>query len=128
MWTKDLLELQKQIDDKDEFLHTLKTDFFSNRVFVFTPKGDVVDLPEGATPIDFAYAIHSKIGDSMSHAKVNGKMVSIETQLKRGDVVEIVVNKNAHPSGKWLDYVKTNMAKRHIQKYLEVQEEAKKTK
>ncbi len=118
-WTKDLLELQKNIEDKDEFLHTLKTDFFSTRVFVFTPKGDVVDLPEGATPIDYAYSIHSKIGDKMSHAKVNGKMVAIETKLKRGDVVEIVTNKNGHPTEKWLDYVKTNMAKRNIQKYLE---------
>jgi guanosine-3',5'-bis(diphosphate) 3'-pyrophosphohydrolase len=118
-WTKDLLELQKQIEDREEFLHTLKTDFFSNRVFVFTPKGDVIDLPEGATPIDFAYAVHSKIGDKMSHAKVNGKMVSIETLLKRGDVIEIVLNKNGHPSHKWLEHVKTNMAKRHIQKYLE---------
>lgn len=118
-WTKDLLELQKNVTDEHEFLHTLKTDFFSNRVFVFTPKGDVVDLPEGATPIDFAYAIHSKIGDKMSHAKVNGKMVSIDTVLKRGDIVEIVTNKNSHPTPKWLEYVKTSMAKRHIQKYLE---------
>lgn len=118
-WTKDLLELQKNIEDKDEFLHTLKTDFFQTRTFVFTPKGDVVDLPEGSTPIDFAYAIHSKIGDKLSHAKVNGKMVSIDTILKRGDVVEIVTNKNGHPTEKWLDYVQTNMAKRHIQKYLE---------
>jgi GTP pyrophosphokinase len=118
-WTKDLLELQKTIKDKEEFLHTLKTDFFENRVFVFTPKGDVVDLPEGATPIDFAYSIHSKIGDKMSHAKVNGKMVSIETKLRRGDVVEIVTNKNGKPTEKWLDHVKTNMAKRHIQKFLE---------
>lgn len=118
-WTKDLLELQKNIPDVNEFLHTIKTDFFSNRVFVFTPKGDVVDLPEGATPIDFAYAIHSKVGDKMSHAKVNGKMVSIDTKLKRGDVIEIVTNKNGHPTEKWLDYVKTNMAKRHIQRYIE---------
>jgi GTP pyrophosphokinase len=118
-WTKDLLELQKNIEDRDEFLHTLKTDFFQTRTFVFTPKGDVVDLPEGSTPIDFAYAIHSKIGDTMSHAKVNGKMVSIDTVLKRGDVVEIVTNKNGHPTAKWLDHVKTSMAKRSIQKYLE---------
>jgi GTP pyrophosphokinase len=118
-WTKDLLELQQQIEDKEEFLHTLKTDFFSSRVFVFTPKGDVVDLPEGSTPIDFAYAIHSKIGDKMSHAKVNGKMVSIDTVLRRGDVVEIVTNKNGHPTAKWLDHVKTSMAKRHIQRWIE---------
>jgi GTP pyrophosphokinase len=124
-WTKDLLELQKQIEDKDEFLHTLKTDFFQARVFVFTPKGDVVDLPEGSTPIDFAYAIHSKIGDKIKEAKVNGKLVSFETQLKRGDVVEIIQGKNAHPSEKWLDIIKTNMARRHIQKYLETHDKKK---
>jgi len=118
-WTKDLLELQKTITDKEEFLHTLKTDFFQTRVFVLTPKGDVVDLPEGATPIDFAYNIHSKIGDTMSHAKINGKLTSIDTKLKRGDVVEIITNKNGRPTSKWLDHVKTSIAKRHIQKYLE---------
>lgn len=125
-WTKDLLELQKNVEDKEEFLHTLKTDFFQARTFVFTPKGDVVDLPEGSTPIDFAYAIHSKIGDKMSHAKINGKMVSIDTILKRGDVIEIVTTKNGHPTSKWLDHVKTNMAKRHIQRYIESIAEIKK--
>lgn len=118
-WTKDLLELQRQIEDKDEYLHTLKTDFFQTRVFVFTPKGDVIDLPEGSTPIDFAYAVHSKIGDKMREAKVNGKLVSFDTILKRGDVIEIVTAKNAKPSEKWLENVKTNMARRHILKYLE---------
>jgi GTP pyrophosphokinase len=118
-WTKDLLELQKQIEDKDEFLHTLKTDFFQTRVFVFTPKGDVIDLPEGSTPIDFAYAVHSKIGDKMKEAKVNGKLVSFDTPLKRGDVIEIVTGKNSRPSEKWLEHVKTNMAKKQILKYLE---------
>jgi GTP pyrophosphokinase len=118
-WTKDLLELQKQIVDKDEYLHTLKTDFFQTRVFVFTPKGDVIDLPEGSTPIDFAYAVHSKIGDKMREAKVNGKLVSFDTILKRGDVIEIVTAKNAKPSEKWLENVKTNMARRHILKYLQ---------
>ena len=125
-WTKDLLELQKQIEDKDEYLHTLKTDFFQTRVFVFTPKGDVIDLPEGSTPIDFAYAVHSKIGDKIKEAKVNGKLVSFDTILKRGDVIEIVTGKNAHPSEKWLEDVKTNMAKRHILKYLENQQQSKK--
>lgn len=120
-WTKDLLELQKNIEDRDEFLHTLKTDFFQTRVFVFTPKGDVVDLPEGSTPIDFAYAIHSKIGDKIKEAKVNGKLVSFETILKRGDVIEIVQGKNAKPSEKWLEHAKTNIAKRHILRFLETQ-------
>lgn len=118
-WTQDLLELQKNIPDKEEFLHTLKTDFFSNRVFVFTPKGDVVDLPDGSTPIDFAYTIHSRLGNEMSHAKVNGKMESIETILKRGDTVEIVTSKNAKPTVKWLAHVKTSIARRQIQRYLE---------
>jgi GTP pyrophosphokinase len=118
-WTKDLLELQQQIVDKEEYLHTLKTDFFQTRVFVFTPKGDVIDLPEGSTPIDFAYAVHSKIGDKMKEAKVNGKLVSFDTVLKRGDVIEIVTGKNAKPSEKWLEHVKTNMARRHILKHLE---------
>ncbi len=118
-WTKDLLELQKNIVGSDEFLHTLKTDFFSKRVFVFTPNGDVVDLPDGSTPIDFAFTIHSEIGEKMSHAKINGKMESIDTILKRGDTVEIVTGKNAKPTSKWLDYVKTNIAKRNILKYLE---------
>jgi guanosine-3',5'-bis(diphosphate) 3'-pyrophosphohydrolase len=118
-WTKDLLELQKEVKDTQEFLNTLKTDFFENRVFVFTPKGDVVDLPENSSVIDFAFAIHTDIGIHIQSAIVNGKLVSLDTRLKRGDVIKIVVNKNQKPSHKWLEHCKTSFAKKQIQKYLE---------
>lgn len=94
-------------------------DFFKNRVFVYTPKGDVIDLPEDSSPIDFAYAIHSNIGNHLSGAKVNGKLVSIETKLKNGDIVEIETKESAGPKRKWLDSTKTTMAKRHIRIYLD---------
>ena len=88
---------------------------------MFTPKGDVIDLPSGATPIDFAYAIHSGVGNSMGGAKVNGKLVSLDTELQSGDIVEIVTKPNARPSAKWIDMSKTNLAKKHIRVALENQ-------
>jgi GTP pyrophosphokinase len=97
-----------------EFVADAKSDFFSNRIFVFTPIGDVVDLPVGATPIDFAYAIHSEVGDRTSAAKVNRKMVSLDTELRNGDIVEIETRKSAKPSQKWLDFAKTSLARRRI--------------
>jgi GTP pyrophosphokinase len=118
-WTKELLEMQKEVQDKDEFLKTLKADFFEHRVFVFTPKGDVIDLPEGATVIDFAYAIHTDIGNRMQSAKINGKMSSIEDVLSRGDVVQIITNKNQKPSKKWAEHCKTSFARKQIERYLE---------
>lgn len=118
-WVKELTKWQKNVAESDEFLEHLKMDFFKNRVFVFTPKGDVIDLPEDSGPIDFAYAIHSRIGDHVSGAKINGKLVAIDTKLKNGDIVEIETKENATPKRKWLDYAKTTMAKRHIRTYLE---------
>ncbi|HTR19150.1 MAG TPA: RelA/SpoT family protein [Candidatus Paceibacterota bacterium] len=100
--------------ESEEYLDTLKTDFFSHRVFVFTPKGDVIDLPIEATPIDFAYAVHSDLGNHMSGARVNGKMVSLETPLRNGDMVEIITKPAGKPSRKWHDIAKTSMAKKHI--------------
>jgi GTP diphosphokinase / guanosine-3',5'-bis(diphosphate) 3'-diphosphatase len=94
-------------------------DFFNNRIFIFTPKGDVVDLPEDSNPIDFAYSIHSDIGDHIFGAKVNGKMSQIFTKLKNGDIVEIITKKDSRPSSKWLEYIKTAVAKKHIKSYLE---------
>ena len=102
-----------------------RTDFFSHRVFVFTPKSDVIDLPTGATPIDFAYAIHSDLGDKMSGARVNGKMVSLDTPLKNGDLVDIITKPAGKPSRKWHDIAKTNMAKKHIRAALAAQEKNK---
>ncbi len=105
-------------DGAGAFVDELKQDFFTHRIFVFTPEGDVVDLPVGAYPLDFAYAIHSEIGDGTSGAKVNSKLVSLDTELKNGDIVEITTQKNAHPTQKWLDFAKTSLARRRIRTYL----------
>jgi GTP pyrophosphokinase len=96
-------------------------------VFVFTPKGDVIDLPAASTPIDFAYAIHSDLGDHLQGAKVNGKMVSFETPLGNGEVVEILRRDSAHPSIKWLDIARTALARRHIRTALGMTEPTKAT-
>lgn len=101
------------------FVEDMQSDFFSNRIFVFTPIGDVVDLPVGATPIDFAYAIHSEVGNHVASAKVNKKMVQFDTELRNGDIVEIETRKSAHPSPKWLDFAKTSLARRRIRSALD---------
>ncbi|MEK7612823.1 MAG: HD domain-containing protein [Patescibacteria group bacterium] len=106
-------------DDDPDFETTLKTDIFMQRVFVFTPQGDVVDLPAGASPIDFAYAIHSDIGDRVFAAKVNGKLEHLDTVLHNGDIVEIQTRKSARPKQKWLDFAKTTLARRHIRASLD---------
>ncbi len=119
-WVKELAEVQVKDSDNDKkgFMDDLTTDFFEARVFIFTPKGDVIDLPIGSSPIDFAYAIHSDIGNHTAGAKVNGKFVAIDTPLKNGDHVEINVKASAHPSNKWLAYVKTALARKQINTYL----------
>lgn len=109
---------QHELDDAD-FENAVESDIFSHRVFVFTPKGDTVDLPAESSPIDFAYAIHSDLGDRVSGAKVNGKMVPLDTPLQNGDIVEIQTKKNARPKQKWLDFTKTAIARRHIRNALE---------
>lgn len=113
-WLTELAEATEEIGSSKEFVEGLKEDFFSHRVFVFTPAGDVVDLPMGATPIDFAYAIHSDLGDHMHGAKVNSKLVSFDTALRNGDVVEILRRDSAKPRAKWLEVAKTGMARKHI--------------
>lgn len=113
-----LSELEEETSDPD-FEMTLKTDIFTHRVFAFTPKGDVVDLPVNSSPIDFAYAIHSDIGDHVFGVKVNGKLVSLDTVLHNGDIVEIQTKKNAKPKAKWMDFAKTTLARRHIRHTLE---------
>ena len=102
-----------------EFAEDAQTDFFSNRIFVFTPVGDVVDLPVGATPVDFGYAIHSEVGDHIFGAKVNKKLVQLDTELKNGDIVEIDTRKSSQPTAKWLNFVKTSLARRRIKASLE---------
>ncbi len=113
-WVQELAHAHHGSQESEEYLDTLKSDFFSHRVFVFTPKGDVIDLPVAATPIDFAYAVHSDLGNRMSGARVNGKMVSLDTALRNGDMVEVITKASARPSRKWHDIAKTNMAKKHI--------------
>lgn len=118
-WIEELKELNFSKDEPNKFLEHLKMDFFSDRIFIFTPEGDIVDLPEDSSPIDFAYAIHSDIGDHIYGAKINGKMSPIFSKLKNRDIVEIIKNKDAHPSGKWLEYAKTTIARKHIKSYIE---------
>jgi guanosine-3',5'-bis(diphosphate) 3'-pyrophosphohydrolase len=102
-----------------DFVEDAESDFFTNRIFVFTPIGDVVDLPVGATPIDFAYAIHSEIGGHTFGSKVNKKLVQLDSELKNGDIVEIQTRKSAKPSRKWLQFAKTSVARRRIKAALE---------
>jgi GTP pyrophosphokinase len=109
----------------EEFIDDMRMDFFQYRIFVFTPNGDVVDLPTGATPIDFAYAIHSEVGDHIAGVKVNNKLVQLDTELKNGDIVHIETKKSAHPTQKWLPIAQTSVAKRHIRSYLAEMEEQK---
>ena len=119
-WVKELARTQS--GESEEYLDTLKTDFFSHRVFAFTPKGDVIDMPVAATPIDFAYAVHSDLGNKMSGARVNGKMVALDTELRNGDMVEIITKPSAHPTRKWLEHAKTSMARKHIRNALAAEE------
>lgn len=116
-WVRELGNLDTAFEEQ-EFWQHLRDDFFKNRIFIFTPKGDVVDLPAGSCPIDFAYAIHSDIGDHLVGVKVSGRLVSIETPLQNGDIVEILTKKNARPTAKWLEVAKTTVAKKHIRNAL----------
>lgn len=119
-WVTQLVEEQQSTSlEPQEFIKSLKADFFEHRIFVFTPKGDVVDLPIESSPIDFAYAIHSDIGDHISGTKVNGKLVSLETKLKNGDIVQIDIKEASHPTQKWFNLAKTTLAKRHIKSALQ---------
>lgn len=117
-WLTDLVEVAQAEEKQESFQQTLADDFLAERMFVFTPKGDVIDLPVSATVIDFAYAIHSDIGNRMIGAKVDGKMVSLDTDLHNGDIVEVLTKKSAKPSKKWLTYAKTAGAKHHIRSEL----------
>ncbi|MBE7026185.1 MAG: bifunctional (p)ppGpp synthetase/guanosine-3',5'-bis(diphosphate) 3'-pyrophosphohydrolase [Ruminococcaceae bacterium] len=117
-WVRQLLEMQKETIDEDDFMRTLKIDLFADEVFVFTPKGDVINLPAGATPIDFAFSIHSAIGYKMMGAKVNSKIVPIDHILKNGDIVEVLTSSSVHgPSRDWLKLVKTSQARNKINQW-----------
>jgi GTP pyrophosphokinase len=117
-WLRQLVEFQKDVADPREFLETVKVDLFSDEVFVFTPKGAVKSLPRGATPVDFAYTIHSEIGEQCVGAKVNGKLVPLRYKLKNGDTVEILTSPHSHPSKDWLTFVKTSRAQARIRQFI----------
>lgn len=113
-WVEQLRQWQKEFSNPDEFMESLKIDFFKDRIFAITPKGEVIDLPAGATPVDFAYHIHTDIGDNCIGAKVNGKIVPLNYELRSGDILEILTQKNKKPSEGWLNFVKTSGARNHI--------------
>ncbi len=113
-WLRQLLEWQQDLKDPNEFLDVVKYDLFSDEVFVFTPRGEVIALQRGATPVDFAFAIHTEVGMRCAGAKVNGRMVPLRHELKNGDVVEIVTSTQQHPSKDWLAFVRTGRAKAKI--------------
>lgn len=116
-WVRKLLESQQDAD-AEEFVRTMKVDMFADEVFVFTPRGDVINLPSGATPIDFAYTIHSAVGNHMTGAKVNGRIVTFDTTLKNGDIVEVITSKSAHgPSRDWMKICKSNEARNKIRQW-----------
>ncbi len=117
-WIEQLRDFQSADVSPSAYLKRLRTDFFQDRIFVFTPKGDVIDLPVGATVLDFAYAVHSKIGETASGGTINGKYVALKTTLHSEDIVEIITNSRAHPSDKWLGQATTDSALQRIRRYL----------
>jgi GTP diphosphokinase / guanosine-3',5'-bis(diphosphate) 3'-diphosphatase len=118
-WMKEVIKIQKETENANDFIKQIKFDVFRDRIFVFSPKGDVFDLPEGATPIDFAYAVHTDIGNQAVSAMVNDKIMSLDQELKNGDLVEIVTEKNRKgPNRDWLKFVKTASAKNKIKQNL----------
>ncbi len=121
-WVRHLLDTQKDLKNPREFLNSFKVDLFSSEVYVFTPEGDVISLQHGSTPVDFAYAVHTDIGDHCSAAKINGKIVPLRYKLKNGDQVEIKASKTQQPNRDWLSFVKTSKARSKILNFINTRE------
>jgi GTP pyrophosphokinase len=117
-WVSELARWQRKAASYKDFDELMKIDFFGDRIFVYTPKGDVIDLPVGATAIDFAYAVHTELGDHLAGAKANGKMIRLQDELRSGDSVELIIAKKSEPKHDWLKEAKTATAKAHIRKAL----------
>jgi guanosine-3',5'-bis(diphosphate) 3'-pyrophosphohydrolase len=122
VWLRQLMEFQKDVADPEEFYESVKVDLFPEDVYVFTPNGDVKTFPRGATPVDFAYAVHSEVGHRCSGARVNGAIVPLRHKLQNGDVVDIITNKNHHPSKDWLEFVVTSRARSRVRAFLRTEE------
>jgi GTP pyrophosphokinase len=127
-WLRQLLEFQKEMKDPAEFLESVKVDLFADEVYVFTPKGDVRVFPRGATPIDFAFTIHSEVGNHCSGARVNGAIVPLKYKLRNGDVVEVMTSNQQHPSKDWIENVVTGRAKSKVRAYLRAEQRDKSLK
>lgn len=117
-WIQQLQNWQKKFYGSKQFLESLKIDFFKERIFILTPKGDIIDLPEGATPIDFAYQVHTDVGNQAAGARVDGKLVALDYSLKSGEVVEILTQRGKMPSSSWLEFVKMSETKKRIEEVL----------
>ena len=117
-----LVEATESNEDSEDFIESLKLDLYPKDVYTFTPMGKVIQLPRGATPIDFAYAIHSEVGDACTGAKINGRIVPLRTELQNGDIIEILTTPNSHPSRDWLNYVITSRARNHIRHWISAQQ------
>ena len=124
-WLREMLDWQKMESDSREFLRSLRFDLFKDEIYVFTPKGEVKELPEDATPVDFAYQIHTQVGNTCVGAKINGKLVPLSAKLHSGDMVEIITDTHRHPSRDWLKFVKTAKARTRIQHYVRTEERAR---
>ena len=121
-WIRNLVENQENFRDPSEFLENVRIDLFPDEVYVFTPRGEIKSLPKGASPVDFAYAIHTEVGNQCSGAKVNGRMVPLQHELKTGDIADIITSKSHHPSKDWLKFVKTVKARSRIRQWIKTQE------
>jgi len=121
-WLRQLLEWQQELQDSQEFMHTVKVELFPEEVYVFTPEGDVKGFPKGASPIDFAYSVHTDVGHRCVGAKVNGKLVPLKYELKTGDIVEVVTSPHHTPSKDWLKIVKSNRARNKIRAWIKTEE------
>ena len=125
LWLRQLLEWQQEVRDPQEFLQNLKIELYPEEVYIFTPKGEVKALPRDATPVDFAYAIHTDVGHQCVGARVNGKMVPLRTRLRNGDIVEIMTAPGHKPSRDWLNFVVTSRARNKIKHFIHAEEKAR---
>ncbi len=124
-WLKQLLEWNAGVTDNDEFLDNMKVDLFNDEVYTFTPAGELKVFPRGATPVDFAYSVHTRVGETALGAKINGRITTLNTQLRNGDIVEIMTRADSRPSRGWLDFVKTARAKTKIRNYIRQEQRAR---